>query len=89
MILDSNDEAVCIVRTTAVSVLPFDHVNEDHAYKEGEGDRSLTYWREVHQTFFAREMKAYGLTFHPSMNIVCEEFTLVYGKANDVRRMKQ
>ena len=41
VILDSTGNAVCIIRTTKVSVLPFDLVSERHAWKEGEGDRSL------------------------------------------------
>lgn len=26
-------------------------VDERHAYAEGEGDRSLAYWRQVHEPF--------------------------------------
>ena len=33
-------------------MVPFDEVDEEHAYLEGEGDRSLEYWREVHERFF-------------------------------------
>ena len=35
--------------------VPFDEVSKEHAYKEGEGDRSLAYWRDVHEDFFAEE----------------------------------
>ena len=41
VILDSQDQAVCIVEITKVSVQPFHQVSADHAYKEGEGDKSL------------------------------------------------
>ena len=54
VILDSKDEAVCIIENTKVYVVPFCEVSEEHAYKEGEGDRSLAYWRKVHEAFFFR-----------------------------------
>ena len=49
IILDSKDEAICIIQTTKTTVVPFNEVSEEHAYKEGEGDRSLAYWRAVHE----------------------------------------
>ena len=57
IILDSNEEAVCIIRTTNVFIVPFDQVSEEHAYREGEGDRTLDYWRSVHREFFLEELK--------------------------------
>ena len=44
VILDSQGRAVCIIKITKVSVVPFCQVSADHAFKEGEGDKSLTYW---------------------------------------------
>lgn len=78
IILDSNDEAVCIIRTTAVNKMPFCEVTEEHAYKEGEGDRSLKYWREVHRDFFTRELAEEGKIFDENMLVICEEFQVVY-----------
>ncbi|MBU3806725.1 MAG: ASCH domain-containing protein, partial [Candidatus Fournierella pullistercoris] len=49
VILDSTGEAVCIIQTKKVYVTPFCDVTEEHAYKEGEGDRSLDFWRKTHQ----------------------------------------
>ena len=53
VILDSKENAICIIETTKVEVIPFKEVSEKHAYKEGEGDRRLTYWRELHETSLA------------------------------------
>ena len=78
VILDSHDNAVCIIKTTKVYVASFDKVSEAHAYKEGEGDRSLGYWREVHEKFFADCLKEAGLSFSKKMKVVCEEFEVVY-----------
>lgn len=78
VILNSKDEAVCIIENTKVYVVPFCEVSAEHAYKEGEGDRSLAYWRKVHEAFFAECMEEAGMTFDESMKVVCEEFRVVY-----------
>ena len=78
VILDSKENAVCVIRTTKVAVVPFNEVTAEHAYKEGEGDRSLGYWRKVHESFFAECLREVGLEFSPDMKVVCEEFVVVY-----------
>ena len=78
MVLDGRGEAVCVIRTTNVYTVPFDQVSAGHAHKEGEGDRSLDYWRRVHEDFFRKELADAGLEFSPSMPVVCEEFEAVY-----------
>ena len=78
VILDARDEAVCIIRTERVFTVPFCRVDERQAWKEGEGDRTLSYWRKVHERFFTEEMRAAGLVFDVQMKVVCEEFFRVY-----------
>ena len=78
VILDSQNQAVCIVEITRVSVQPFNQVSADHAYKEGEGDKSLAYWRQVHEDFFTDCLGEAGLTFRPESKVVLEEFRKVY-----------
>ena len=78
VILDSQNQAVCIVEITRVSVQPFNQVSSQHAFKEGEGDKSLAYWRQVHEDFFAEWSREAGLTFTPESKVVLEEFRKVY-----------
>ena len=78
VILDSREQAVCIIRTTRVYVTPFREIGADHARREGEGDLSLAYWRSVHERFFWEELAEAGLTFDEEMPVVCEEFACVY-----------
>ena len=78
VILDSKENAICIIETTKVEVIPFKEVSEDHAYKEGEGDKSLAYWRQVHEEVFTEWMSEAGLTFTPDSKVVLEEFRKVY-----------
>lgn len=82
VILDSQGNAVCVIQTKKVEVIPFRQVTEEHAYREGEGDRSLPYWRDVHETFFTECMEKAGMTFTPDMGVVCEEFEVVYPLGN-------
>ena len=78
VILDSKENAVCITKTTKVYTLPFDQVSAEHACREGEGDRSLAYWRKVHEEFFTKELFTEGIGFSPSLDVVCEEFERVF-----------
>ena len=78
VILDSQNQAVCIVEITKVSVQPFNQVSAQHAFKEGEGDKSLAYWRQVHEDFFTDCLGEAGLTFTPNSKVVLEEFRNVY-----------
>ena len=78
VILDSKGNAVCVIKTTKVTVIPFDEITEEHAYQEGEGDRSLTHWRGVHEKFFTKALNKVGLHFTSDMKVVCEEFSVVY-----------
>jgi uncharacterized protein YhfF len=80
IILNGNGEAVAIAVTTSVEVVPFDEVTEEHAYLEGEGDRTLTYWREGHEEFFKRELEEVNGTFHNKIPIVCERFRVLLMK---------
>ncbi|MFD2655510.1 ASCH domain-containing protein [Gracilibacillus thailandensis] len=57
IILDGGGKAVGIAETTSVEIVPFDQVTIEHAYLEGEGDRTLRYWRDVHETFFKKSLK--------------------------------
>lgn len=78
VILDGHGVARCIIRSTRVDIIPFDQVDADFAYAEGEGDRSLRYWRDVHWTYFTRELAELGVEAAPEMPVVCERFELVY-----------
>ena len=78
VILDSQDKAVCIIEITKVSVVPFNEVLAEHAFKEGEGDKSLTYWQQVHQEFFTECLAEAGLEFSQETGVVLEEFRKVY-----------
>lgn len=78
IVLDSQDDAVCIIEITKVSVVSFKDVSAEHAFKEGEGDRSLAYWRQVHEELFTEWLAESHLVFNEGSKIVLEEFRVVY-----------
>jgi len=78
VILDSREEAVCIIRTERVTITPYRDIGADHARREGEGDLSLAYWRRVHEAFFTEALAEAGLAFNEDMPVVCEEFRRVW-----------
>lgn len=78
VITDWSGEAEVIIHNTDVSIIRFHEVDAVFARKEGEGDRSLDYWRRVHIDFFANELKQINRSFDENMWLVCEEFRVVY-----------
>ena len=77
IILDGQGKPVCVVQDKVVEIVPYNQISAEHAYHEGEGDRSYQYWRKVHDQFFEDEFKANGQKFYPQAPMVCEIFEKV------------
>lgn len=77
IILDGGGSPRALLETTTVEVIPFDAVPEAHAFAEGEGDRSLSHWRDVHERYW-REHSESPKGFAPDMPVVCEGFRLLH-----------
>ena len=71
-------EAKCIIRTTEVNVVPYNEVSEDFAAIEGEGDKSLRHWRNLHWPYFTREMLRIERELTDRIPIVCHQFELAF-----------
>jgi uncharacterized protein YhfF len=72
IVLDGRGEPRCVIQSTEVSYRRYIEVDAAFAYEEGEGDRSLTYWRAAHRQYFGRQGK-----FSEDMMLMCERFRLV------------
>ncbi|RYE74956.1 MAG: ASCH domain-containing protein [Myxococcales bacterium] len=77
IVLDGAGAPRALVSTTAVDVVRFADVTEAHAYAEGEGDRSLAYWRQAHEEFFTTYAPE-GQVFSADMLVVVETFEVLY-----------
>jgi uncharacterized protein YhfF len=78
VVTDFDNNPKCVVRTTELRVLPFNEVDAEFAFEEGEGDQSLDYWREVHWDYFSRRCAALGREPDTEMPVNCERFELLY-----------
>ena len=81
VVLDGRGNPICVTRTVAVEVRPFGEVDEAFAWVEGEGDRSLAYWRDAHLRFFASE----GRPADEETPVVLETFELLWPTADEAR----
>jgi uncharacterized protein YhfF len=61
-----------VLRTVELTQRRYGEVDAAFAFDEGEGDRSLAYWRAAHQRWLTR-LKL----FEPDMMLWCERFELV------------
>lgn len=78
VVTDWSGVPVCIIELTHVSTCRFCDVDTEFAFEEGEGDKSLTWWRETHWQFFTAECKELGITPTEDMPLVQERFKMVY-----------
>lgn len=77
VILDGRGMPRAVIRTTSLQTVPFDEVSEEHAHAEGEGDRTLSAWREIHERFW-RTHSEDPRSWAPDMPVLCERFELVH-----------
>jgi uncharacterized protein YhfF len=72
IVLDGSGAPRCVIESTEVTYRRYNEMDAAFAYDEGEGDRSLDYWRQAHRTYFGRLGK-----FREDMMLMCERFRLV------------
>ena len=77
IVTDWEGRAQCIVRTTKVTFRPFFAIEAAYALREGEGDKSLDYWRKTHWEYYTKELEPFGRIPRESMIVVCQEFEKV------------
>ena len=78
IVLDWGGDPLCIMETMEVEIKAYRQVDARFAFDEGEGDRSLKYWREAHWRFFSRALAAIGKQPAEDMALVCERFRVIY-----------
>ena len=72
VMLDGSGVPAAVLETVELTKQRFDQVDSAFACDEGEGDRSLDYWRIAHRRYFTRQ----GV-FSPDMELWCERFRIV------------
>lgn len=78
IVTDWDNEPKAVIKTTAVTIVKFKDVTDAYAFIEGEGDKSLAYWKKVHWDYYANEMKVFGDYPDEEMDVVCEYFETIW-----------
>lgn len=73
VICDGEEEPLCVIFLTHTWICKYSEVDEKHAYEEGEGDRTLSYWKKAHHEFFSQYPN-----FTENDLLICERFQVVY-----------
>lgn len=66
-----------LIQTTNIQIVPFSKVTKQHARNEGEGTKTLSYWRKIHKKIFVEELDENEKSFSKETLIVCETFRVV------------
>jgi len=71
---------VAITQMTRVTEARFSDVTAEFAAAEGEGDKSLRWWRDAHWQFFSAECEELGIEMSEDTVLVLEHFRTVWAK---------
>ncbi|MGE3465407.1 MAG: ASCH domain-containing protein [Pyrinomonadaceae bacterium] len=78
VVTDFGGKPLCVIRTTEIRHVPFREVGPGFAADEGEGDRTIEYWRKVHEEYFLKEADKLGFDFTHDSIVCCERFEMLF-----------
>jgi uncharacterized protein YhfF len=78
VVTDWSGNPTSIIETTEISESKFSEVTAEFAALEGEGDKSLDWWRKAHWNFFSAECQEQSIQPDNDMILVLEKFKVVY-----------
>jgi uncharacterized protein YhfF len=77
VVLDGAWTPVAVIRTTELQERRFCDVDESLANDYGEGDRTLSWWREHIFNWYASQCRELGIEPTEEMPLLCERFEVV------------
>lgn len=78
VVLDWKANPICIIEIDSVEKCKYSDVTVEFAHAEGEGDRSLAWWRKAHWDFFTKECAELSIEPNENMLLVLERFHVVH-----------
>lgn len=78
VVVDGRGEPAVIIERTDVSEIPFGRVGADYAAVEGEGDGTLSHWRQVHEQYFHAVCTRLGGHFDADTPVLCQTFRVLW-----------
>ncbi|MDC6398413.1 ASCH domain-containing protein [Lactiplantibacillus pentosus] len=78
VLLNGDMKPVAIIKTVVSELIPFYRISAEHAYHEGEGDRSIGDWRKRKTDEFTSTLEEHGKNLSSDTPMVSEVFEVVY-----------
>lgn len=78
VVVDGKNSPCSIVQATKVEIKPLRDVDEEFAWAEGGGDRSLEWWRSAHERYFRRQGAREGFAVDDETVVVLVRFEVVW-----------
>lgn len=77
IVTDWSGAAKAVIRTISVEIRRLGDVDAQFARDEGEGDLTLTWWREAHDAYYRNVLAGSGMVVDDDLEIVLERFETV------------
>ncbi len=78
VIENGKSEAVCVVETTWVEVIPFGKIDGEFARDYAETDGTLEDWKRIFGEYYSAECESLGKVLNEDTPLVCERFRVIY-----------
>ncbi|MGM9971618.1 MAG: ASCH domain-containing protein [Anaeroplasmataceae bacterium] len=76
IVIDDSDNAICVIKTTKVSIVPFNDIKEVDAIKLGFD--GLKEFRNIYKDILTSELKEININYQDEALCVIEEFEIIY-----------
>ena len=78
VLLNGDMKPVAILKTVVSELIPFYRISAEHAYHEGDGDRTIGDWRKRKTAEFTPTLEEHGKNLSSDTPMVSEVFEVVY-----------
>ena len=78
IVVDGSGEPRCVYRTESAEIRALNLIDEDFAFREGEGDKTLASWYQSHVEYYTRQAAREQFSFSSSIPVVLERFVVVW-----------
>lgn len=86
--LDEFDKPCFLMKTTELVEKNFEDVDYEFAFTEGEGDKSLEFWRSEHRHCYKDKMGPDGRLFGDGIGrkVLCERYEIIFSVSKDWKK---
>lgn len=78
ILLNGEMKPVAVLKTVVSELIPFYRISAEHAYHEGDGDRTIGDWRKRKTEEFTPTLEEHGKNLSSDTPMVSEVFEVVY-----------